>query len=104
MSASKVIIVENDQNLLDALEYNLSKEGYEVITATHGIQALEVAQSEKTGHADRWYSSQDVSKMPADEPGLDSASEWIRTIDQRFTKLCTIIPKRSFTFKLEFLC
>jgi two-component system OmpR family response regulator len=44
---SKILIVEDDQALLDVLKYNLTKEGYSVVTATDGIQALEVARGSK---------------------------------------------------------
>ena len=44
---SKILVVEDDQTLLDVLKYNLTKEGYEVVTAIDGVQALEVARSKK---------------------------------------------------------
>ena len=47
MSEHKVLLVEDDQTLLDILKYNLIKEGYIVVTATDGVQALEVARSGK---------------------------------------------------------
>jgi two-component system OmpR family response regulator len=47
MASSKILVVEDDQTLLDVLKYNLVKEGYNVVTAEDGIQALEVARSEK---------------------------------------------------------
>jgi two-component system OmpR family response regulator len=47
MTGSKVLIVEDDRTMLGVLKYNLFKEGYDVITAVDGIQALEVARSEK---------------------------------------------------------
>jgi two-component system OmpR family response regulator len=47
MGGSKIIVVEDDRNLLEVLKYNLAKEGYAVVTATEGIQALDVARSEK---------------------------------------------------------
>jgi two-component system OmpR family response regulator len=45
--AGKIFIVEDDINLLEAVKYNLRKEGYGVITASDGEQALEVARKEK---------------------------------------------------------
>ena len=45
--AAKILVVEDDQNLLAALKYNLLKEGYRVITAVDGAQALEIARREK---------------------------------------------------------
>ncbi len=43
----KILLVEDDQTLLDVLKYNLVKEGYNVITATDGAQALEIARNQK---------------------------------------------------------
>ena len=47
MAASRILIVEDDQNLLTTLEYNLLKEGYQVITAVDGAQALEITRNER---------------------------------------------------------
>jgi len=44
---SKILVVEDDLTLLDTLEYNLSAEGYEVVTAADGLTALEVAREEQ---------------------------------------------------------
>ncbi len=44
---SKILIVEDDQTMLSVLQYNLAKEGYEVVTAIDGVQALEIARSKK---------------------------------------------------------
>ncbi|MCL0053289.1 response regulator transcription factor [Dehalococcoidales bacterium] len=43
---AKVLIIEDDRTLLDVLRYNLSKEGYHVVTAIDGVQGLEVARSD----------------------------------------------------------
>jgi two-component system OmpR family response regulator len=45
--SSKIIIVEDDPNILEALKYNLGKEGYDTITAIDGVQALELARTNK---------------------------------------------------------
>ncbi len=47
MAGRTILIVEDDKTLLDVLKYNLIKEGYTVVTAVDGVQAIEVAQSEK---------------------------------------------------------
>jgi DNA-binding response OmpR family regulator len=44
---NKVLIVEDDPNLLETLKYNLWKESYDVVTAVDGDQALEIARNEK---------------------------------------------------------
>ncbi|MBN1135227.1 MAG: response regulator transcription factor [Anaerolineae bacterium] len=43
----RILVVEDDLTLLETLEYNLSGEGYEVITAADGLTALEVAREEQ---------------------------------------------------------
>jgi two-component system OmpR family response regulator len=45
--SDKILIVEDDRNLLDTLKYNLRKEGYEVVTAADGAEALDVARRER---------------------------------------------------------
>jgi len=47
MVAAKILIVEDNQNLLATLKYNLFKESYDVITAVDGSQTIETAQSER---------------------------------------------------------
>jgi len=43
----KILIVEDDRSLLETLKYNLRKEGYSVVTAVDGVEALEVARRDK---------------------------------------------------------
>jgi two-component system OmpR family response regulator len=45
--AEKILVVEDDLNLLDTLRYNLRKEGYDVVTAADGAEALEKARHDK---------------------------------------------------------
>ena len=47
MAGNKILVVEDDKTLLDILRYNLTKEGYQVVVAADGVQALEVARSQK---------------------------------------------------------
>jgi two-component system OmpR family response regulator len=44
---SKILIVEDDPNILEALRYNLTKEGYTTLTAIDGVEALETARGNK---------------------------------------------------------
>ncbi len=44
---SKILVVEDDRTLLELLQYNLVRQDYQVVTATTGIQALELARNEK---------------------------------------------------------
>jgi two-component system, OmpR family, response regulator len=43
----KILVVEDDRNLLDTLKYNLNKEGYDIVTAADGAEALDAARREK---------------------------------------------------------
>jgi two-component system OmpR family response regulator len=44
---SKIMVVEDDSNLLETIKYNLLKEGYEVIVAADGAEALNAARQQK---------------------------------------------------------
>ena len=44
---NKILVVDDDKNLLDVLKYNLVNDGFTVVTAEDGIQALEIARREK---------------------------------------------------------
>lgn len=44
---TKVLVVEDDSSLSRVLNYNLRREGYEVVMAEDGSQALEVARRER---------------------------------------------------------
>jgi DNA-binding response OmpR family regulator len=44
---STILVVEDDRNLLDTLKYNFVKEGYRVVTAADGAEAIETARREK---------------------------------------------------------
>src|SRR4051794_12931190 len=41
----KVLVVDDEQDILELLEYNLKKEGYEVKTALHGKEAIDIART-----------------------------------------------------------
>jgi DNA-binding response OmpR family regulator len=45
--AEKVLVVEDEPTLVETLEYNLTRQGYDVCTATDGLAALEVARRER---------------------------------------------------------
>lgn len=46
MSENKILVVEDDLNLLSTLKYNLQKEGYDVATSADGAEAIETARRE----------------------------------------------------------
>jgi len=47
MADTRILVVEDDVNLLATLKYNLQKDGYIVITAVDGTEAVETARKKK---------------------------------------------------------
>jgi len=45
--SGRILVVEDEQSLIETLAYNLTRQGYEVLTATDGLQALDVARRER---------------------------------------------------------
>ena len=43
MDNYKILIAEDEADILEVLQYNLEKEGYNVITADNGKEALQLA-------------------------------------------------------------
>jgi two-component system, OmpR family, alkaline phosphatase synthesis response regulator PhoP len=43
----KILLVDDEKDILDFLSYNLKKHGYEVLTASNGSAALKIAQLER---------------------------------------------------------
>src|SRR4030042_1074169 len=46
-SVDKVLVVEDEPALLETLEYNLARQGYQVCVATNGVDALATARREQ---------------------------------------------------------
>lgn len=47
MSKEKIMVVDDEKNIVELVKYNLEKEGYEVICAYDGLQAVDMARAEK---------------------------------------------------------
>ncbi|MDB9775977.1 response regulator transcription factor [Vicingaceae bacterium] len=47
MSTEKILLVDDDQDILEFLGYNIKKEGFDVETASNGKDAIEVAKKFK---------------------------------------------------------
>lgn len=45
MPKQTILIIEDERSLIDVLSYNLTKEGFEVVTASDGQEGLQKAQS-----------------------------------------------------------
>ncbi len=44
MTNQTILVVDDEQDLLDLIEYNLKKEGFSVLKAENGVEALKVAK------------------------------------------------------------
>ena len=42
----KILIVDDEKDILEFLSYNLKKEGFEILTANNGLEGLEMATKE----------------------------------------------------------
>ena len=47
MSKEKILVVDDERNIVELLKYNLEKEGYEVINAYDGFEAVSIAKQER---------------------------------------------------------
>ena len=47
MTGYKVLVVEDEPSLIDTLEYSLQRQGYDVLIATDGHNAIDVARAEQ---------------------------------------------------------
>lgn len=45
--AATILIVEDQETLLEALKYRFNQEGYQILTARDGVEAVEIAQREQ---------------------------------------------------------
>ena len=44
MCKAKVLLVDDEPDIVETVEYVLRREGYEVVTATNGVEAIEAAR------------------------------------------------------------
>lgn len=84
---AKVLLVDDEPTLLQALSYNLKKEGYEVLTAVDGTGALATARAE----------SPDVIVLDVMLPGL-SGFDVCRTLRSETTIPILMLTARSDEF------
>lgn len=45
MAKKKILVVDDEQDLLDLIEYNLKKEGFDVLRAENGEEGIEIAKA-----------------------------------------------------------
>lgn len=45
MKSHKILLVDDDPDILEFIQYNLEKEGFEVSTASNGVEAIKIAET-----------------------------------------------------------
>ncbi|MBU2566664.1 MAG: response regulator transcription factor [Bacteroidales bacterium] len=72
----KILLVDDEEDIIEFLSYNLDKEGYTVVTARNGIEAIQKARKEKPDmilmdvmmpEMDGMTAVQEIRKMPSME-------------------------------------
>ena len=48
MAGQKVLVIEDEGDILEIIAYNLGREGYQVLSSRDGEEGLEIAQREET--------------------------------------------------------
>lgn len=90
MEGIKILIADDEPDILELLHYNLSKEGYNVVTAGTGTQAIEVAKSENP----------DLIILDIMMPEMDGVNvcEELRKLDQFKDTLIAFLTARGEDF------
>ena len=47
MSNTKILVVDDEPDILEFVGYNLKQEGYAVLTANNGLAAIDIAKEKK---------------------------------------------------------
>ena len=81
---TKLLLVEDDPTLLEALAYNLEREGYEVVRASDGIAALDCARAQQP----------DLILLDVMLPGLDGLTV-CRTLRREMSVPIVLLTARS---------
>lgn len=86
MKNIKILLVDDEKDILEIVGYNLKKEGYEIITAENGLQAIEKSKKHKP----------DLIIMDVMMPEMDGmeACEKIRALPDMENTLITFLTAR----------
>ena len=86
MNNEKILLVDDEPDIIEFLGYNLTKEGYEVTTTTNGREAIELAQKIKPDLII-------LDVMMPEMDGIETCHE-IRAIDGLQNTLITFLSAR----------
>lgn len=83
----KLLLVDDEQDILEILTYNLEQEGYQIFTATNGLEAIEQAKSIKPHLIV-------LDVMMPEMDGIEACTE-LRKIPQLNNTIITFLTARS---------
>ena len=70
-----ILIVDDDTDFLELIEYNLKLSGFKVTTTTSGLEALEIARTQPRRHRPTWVIGViNRNQVPAVAVGSDLAT------------------------------
>lgn len=87
MTNEKILLVDDEQDILTFISYNLKKEGFEVLTALSGKEAIQIAQKEKPDLIV-------IDVMMPEMDGIETCHE-LRAIDELKDTLITFLSARA---------
>jgi len=76
LTRNKILVVDDEEDILEFISYNLEKEGAKVYTATNGIQAIDVAKKKKP----------DLILLDLMMPEIDGVETCLRLRESKETK------------------
>ena len=87
MLKEKILLVDDEPDIIEIIGYNLKKEGYEILTATNGTDAIKIAKKE----------TPDLIIMDVMMPGMDGmeACYEMRAIPSLKDALITFLSARN---------
>src|SRR5215831_12515235 len=83
----KILIVDDEIDVLEFISYNLQKEGYKTLTAKDGLEAIRIARAEKP----------DLIVLDVMMPNLDgyAAAEHLRKLKELKNTLIVFLTARN---------
>ncbi len=81
MSEAKILIVDDDPDIVEFIQYNLTKHDYNIATATNGLDAIEIAKKTKP----------DLIILDVMMPGLDGVETCHRMRSIESLQQCIVV-------------
>lgn len=86
----KILLVDDEPDIIELLRYNFSKEGFDIVSANNGVEAVKVAEKE----------TPDIIIMDIMMPLMDGveACRELRTIDTMKDKIIVLLTGRGESY------